>query len=71
MKFQKLPLPIVRLILGKEFYEMFRWFNESAFHADIPSLKRRFPEIRLLNLEEWLREEGWQKRARHVKPPKE
>src|SRR6266478_9074491 len=69
VKFQKLPLPIVRLLLGKELYQMFRWFNQSGFQADIPALKRRFPEVRLLSLEEWLREEGWQKRARILKPP--
>jgi uncharacterized protein YbjT (DUF2867 family) len=71
VKFQKLPLPIVRLVLGKEFCQMFRWFNEAGFQADIPGLKARFPEVRLLDLETWLREEGWQKRARKVTPPKE
>jgi hypothetical protein len=71
VKFQKLPLPVVRLVLGKEFYQMFRWFNEAGFQADIPGLKARFPEVRLLDLETWLREEGWQKRARKVTPPKE
>jgi len=71
VKFQKLPLPLVRLVLGKEFYQMFRWFNDSGFKADIPALKRRFPEVHLLSLEEWLREEGWHKRARVVRPPKE
>jgi uncharacterized protein YbjT (DUF2867 family) len=71
VKFRKLPLPLVRLVLGKEFHEMFRWFNEAGFKADIPALKKRFPEVRLLNLEEWLRAEGWHKRARVVKPPKE
>src|SRR5260221_8072198 len=48
VKFQKLPLPLVRLVLGKEFYQMFRWFNDSGFKADIPALKRRFPEVHLL-----------------------
>lgn len=71
VKFRKLPLPMVRLVLGKEFYQMFRWFNEAGFQADIPTLKRRFPEIHLLSLEEWLREEGWHKRVRVVKPPRE
>jgi uncharacterized protein YbjT (DUF2867 family) len=70
VKFQKLPMPIVRLALGKEFYQMFRWFNESGFKADIPGLRRRYPEIRLHTLEEWLRAEGWHKRARHVRAPK-
>jgi uncharacterized protein YbjT (DUF2867 family) len=35
VKFRKLPMPVVRLFLGKEFYQMFRWFNEAGFQADI------------------------------------
>ena len=70
VKFQKLPMPMVRLILGKEFYQMFRWFNTSGFRANIPELRTRYPEVHLHTLEEWLREEGWHKRARHVTPPK-
>ncbi len=49
---------------------MFDWFNKEGFKADIASLRKRFPEVRLRTLEEWLRDEGWQKRARHVVPPK-
>jgi uncharacterized protein YbjT (DUF2867 family) len=70
VKFQKLPLPIVRLVLGREFYQMFRWFNEAGFAADIAGLRRRYPEIRLRSLEDWLREEGWHKRARRVRAPR-
>ena len=70
VRFQKIPLPMVRLILGKEFYEMFRWFNQAGFAANIPALKASFPEVHLLDLETWLREEGWQKRARKVTAPK-
>jgi len=70
VKFQKLPLPLVRLVLGKEFYLMFRWFNEAGFQADISALRRRYPEIHLHTLEEWLRAEGWHKRARYVRAPK-
>ena len=71
VKFQKLPLPLVRVVLGKEFYLMFRWFNEAGFQADIPGLRRKYPEIHLHTLEQWLREEGWHKRAKHVRAPKE
>ena len=71
VKFRKLPLPIVRLILGKEFYVMFRWFNEAGYKADIPGFRRAYPEIHLHSLEEWLREQGWHKRAKHVRAPKE
>jgi uncharacterized protein YbjT (DUF2867 family) len=70
VKFQKLPLPIVRLVLGKEFYVMFRWFNDAGFKANIPELRRKYPEVHLRTLEEWLRNEGWHKRARHVRAPK-
>jgi uncharacterized protein YbjT (DUF2867 family) len=70
VKFQKLPLPIVRLVLGKEFYSMFRWFNEAGYKADISGLRRTYPEVQLQTLEEWLRNDGWHKRARHVRAPK-
>lgn len=70
VKFRKLPLPLVRLFLGKEFYQMFRWFNAEGFQANIPELRRRYPEVHLRTLEEWLRDEGWHKRARRVRPPK-
>jgi uncharacterized protein YbjT (DUF2867 family) len=70
VKFQKLPMPLVRLVLGREFYEMFRWFNDAGFKADIPELRRRYPEIHLHTLEEWLREEGWNRRALRFRVPK-
>jgi uncharacterized protein YbjT (DUF2867 family) len=70
VKFRKLPLPIVRVFLGKEFYLMFRWFNEAGYKADITELKRRYPEVHLHSLEEWLREDGWDKRALRFRAPK-
>jgi len=70
VKFRKLPMQVVRLALGKEFYQMFRWFNEAGFRANIPELRRKYPEVRLRTLEEWLREEGWHKRAKRIRPPK-
>ena len=70
VRFKKLPMLLVRLFLGREFYQMFRWFNEAGFKADIPGLRRQYPEVRLQTLEEWLRNEGWHKRARRVQAPK-
>jgi uncharacterized protein YbjT (DUF2867 family) len=70
VRFRKLPMPMVRLVLGKEFYQMFRWFNQAGFKANISELRRKYPEVRLRTLEEWLRAEGWHKRARRLKPPK-
>ena len=71
VRFQRLPMPMVRLFLGKEFYQMFRWFNEAGFKADIAGLRSTYPEIHLQTLEEWLRNEGWHRRARHVVPPRD
>src|SRR5215471_11715203 len=70
VKFRKLPMPMVRLVLGKEFYQMFHWFNREGFRADIADLRRRYPEVHFQTLEEWLISEGWHKRARIVRPPK-
>src|SRR6516162_6613582 len=70
VKFRKLPMLAVRLFLGKEFYQMFRWFNEAGFQADVAGLRRRYPEVHLQTLEEWLRNEGWHKRARRVQAPR-
>ena len=71
VKFKKLPLPIVRLVLGKEFYEMFHWFNSKGYQANIPELRRRYPEVRLHSLEDWLREDGWDKRGLRFRAPKD
>src|SRR6266566_2123920 len=71
VKFCRLPLPVVRLVLGKEFYIMFRWFNEEGYKADIAGLRRRYPEVHLHTLEEWLREEGWNRRGLRSRAPKE
>ena len=71
VKFQKLPLPIVRLVLGKEFYQMFRWFNEDGYQANIPELRRKYPEVHLHTLEDWLREDGWDKRGLRFRAPKD
>lgn len=70
VRFRKLPMPIVRLFLGREFYQMFRWFNEAGFNADIAELRRRYPEVHLHTLEEWLREDGWDRRALRFRAPK-
>jgi uncharacterized protein YbjT (DUF2867 family) len=71
VKFRRLPMPIVRLFMGEEFYKMFRWFNETGFKADIAGRRRRYPEVHLHTLEEWLREEGWHKRGLRMRAPKE
>jgi uncharacterized protein YbjT (DUF2867 family) len=58
-----LPTPVTRLSMGKEWYQMFSWLKESGFQADIPALRRDYPEVPLTSLEEWLRREGWEGRG--------
>ena len=70
VKYRRIPLPLARVFLGNEFYQMFRWFNDGGFQADIGALRTQYPEIHLHTLEEWLHEEGWHKRARRVRAPK-
>ena len=67
--FEELPLPVIRSAFGEEWYQMYHWFNEGGFQANIAELRRRYPEVRLQTLEEWLRNEGWHKRARRVQAP--
>jgi hypothetical protein len=43
VKFQKLPLPLVRLVLGREFYLMFRWFNHAGLKPIYPVSAERIP----------------------------
>jgi hypothetical protein len=53
-------MPIVRVALGKEFSEVFHWFNDSGYQPDVKGLLARYPDLQLRTLEDWLREEGWE-----------
>ena len=59
------------MMFGNEFYKMFRWFNDEGFKASIPELRRKYPEVDLHTLEEWLPEDGWHKRGLRFKVPKD
>jgi len=59
--FKKLPLFLLRLAMGKDIFLMYKWYNEHGFEADIDGLRRDYPEIHLITLEQWLWDEGWDK----------
>lgn len=71
VRFQRLSLFVTRLALGKEFHQMFKWFNEEGYRADLALLRREYPEIEPTSLDAWLRREGWSRKgksyARHGK----
>jgi uncharacterized protein YbjT (DUF2867 family) len=68
VKFRRLPLLVARLALGREFYQMFRWFNESGYRADLPMLRRDHPEVKPTSLEVWLLREGWAQKGTQYVP---
>lgn len=69
VKFRRIPMTVVKIALGTEFYQMYRWFNAGGFQADIAGLRQDYPEIRPTSLEEWLRSEGLEnKKTIAVKP---
>jgi uncharacterized protein YbjT (DUF2867 family) len=71
VKYGRLPMLAARILLGKDFHAMFRWLNRDGFQANIPELRRKYPEIHLRSLEEWLREDGWDKRGLRFHAPKD
>src|SRR5215469_10930286 len=60
VKFRRLPMPIARVALGKEFFQMFPWFNGRGYQADVEGLRARYRELQFRTLEDWLGEEGWE-----------
>ena len=64
--FIEMPIPA-----DKEYSQMFNWFNDAGFQADIGALRNRYPELQLQTLEQWLYNEGWHKRVRRIVPPQE
>jgi hypothetical protein len=44
---------------SEEFAVMFEWFNEKGYEADIPTLRKMYPELK--TFETWVGETGWGK----------
>ena len=61
VKFKRLPLFIVKLVMDKEMYLMFKWFNEKGFTVNIEETKRDFPSVKVTTLKEFLVNENWQR----------
>ncbi len=55
IKFQQLPMLIVRLAMGKGLAKMFRWINnnDALFVKDIEEVRKEFPGMQ--GLEEWIK----------------
>jgi uncharacterized protein YbjT (DUF2867 family) len=55
IRYQKLPLFIARLVMGKDLYKLFKWINnhDAIFMKDLESFKKENPG--LTSLEQWVR----------------
>jgi len=55
ISYQKLPLLIARLVMGKDLYKMFKWINENdaIFIKDIDQFKKENPN--LTSLKHWIK----------------
>lgn len=61
VKFKRLPLFVVKMVMDKELYLMFRWFNEKGFTANITETKKLFSSVKVTTLKEFLLNENWQR----------
>jgi uncharacterized protein YbjT (DUF2867 family) len=61
LKFKKLPLLVARLMMDREMYLMFKWFNEKGFSADMGKTQLQFPSVIPTTLDKWLINENWQR----------
>ena len=54
IKYQKLPMFITRLVMGKDLHKMFKWVNENnaVFVKDMEAFKKEYPGT--LSLKEWI-----------------
>jgi uncharacterized protein YbjT (DUF2867 family) len=55
ISYQKFPMLIARLVMGKDLYKMFKWINENdaIFMKDLELFKKEHPA--LTSLEQWIR----------------
>ena len=61
VKFKRLPLFIVKLVMDREMYLMFKWFYEKGFTANMEETKRNFPDVSVTSLKAFLVRENWQR----------
>jgi uncharacterized protein YbjT (DUF2867 family) len=56
--YHQVPWDEYRKAAGEEYHDMFRWFQDVGYDADIPPLRKEYPQ--LTSFEQYLRRAGWQ-----------
>jgi len=59
--YRQMPWDEYRKAAGDEYHDMFRWFQDVGYDADIPALRGEYPQ--LTDFEGWLRRAGWENAA--------
>ena len=59
VEYRQIPFEVFEEQAGKETTQMFHWFEDVGYRADLPGLKRVFSEPTAL--ESYLRDRGWAK----------
>lgn len=58
IRYQEVPLDVVRQ-QNPEAAIMFEWFDRVGYHADIPAIRREFPEVKWRGFADWARGFDW------------
>jgi uncharacterized protein YbjT (DUF2867 family) len=59
VRHRTLPMVAAKILMDREIYLMFKWFNEFGFNVDIAKNMRDFPRVRPTTLRQWLLRENW------------
>jgi len=58
VSYHQVPWDDYREAAGDEYHDMFRWFQDVGYNADIPARRREHPGM--TSFEEYLRQHGWE-----------
>jgi len=58
VSYYQVPWDDYREAAGDEYHDMFRWFQDVGYDADIPARRRQYPGM--TGFEEYLRQHGWE-----------
>lgn len=57
VRYVQVPWDDYRAAAGEEYYEMYRWFQDVGYDADIPTVRQEYPA--LTDFEQYLGRSGW------------
>jgi uncharacterized protein YbjT (DUF2867 family) len=57
--YYQIPLAVIRQNMGEDGAKMYEWFDRVGFTADLPALRREFPDVALQSFESWAMTLDW------------